>query len=168
MAGSRKKILTRFTLALGAVILLFAATAEAQIIKRPEVPFRTDAGLITAEYYLANGKYMQAIDVLGGVLQRHPENADAYAYRGFAYQQMNEFKKAAQEYARALAIDPTHLGANKYVATMYLQAGSLARAMEQLQAIKLICAGTPCAEMDELESEINQFKRTGKTPKEKK
>lgn len=149
-------------LVLFAFLLSFSAAASAEILKKPEVPLREDAGLITAEYYLATGKYMQAVDVLGGVLQRHPTNADAYTYIGFAYHKMKATKKAAENYTRALKINPRHLGANRYMAALYLDVGDRPRAMEQLQVIKLICGGAPCAEQDEVEADINRFKKPSK------
>lgn len=138
--------------------------ARADVAKAEEVPFRTDSGLITAEYYLATGKYTQALDVLGGVLQRHPQNADAYTYRGFAYHKLGDLKKARENYNRALIIDPKHLGANKYTASLYLAEDNLPKAMEQLQAILYVCAGMNCGEADELQNEINRYKSSKNKP----
>lgn len=139
-------------------LLYTAMPATADVAKSDQVPFRTDSGLITAEYYLATGKYTQALDVLGGVLHRHPQNADAYTYRGYAYQKLGDLQKARENYNRAIAIYPTHLGANKYLADIYLAEGKLPQAMEQLQVILYVCAGMNCGEADELQSEINRYK----------
>jgi len=156
-----------------AALLVFALAAPAAILpahaaddvaKAQEVPFREDSGLITAEYYLATGKYTQALDVIGGVLQRHPQNADAYTYRGYAYQKLGDNKKARESYRTALGLNPQHLGANKYMGNLWLEDGNLARAMEQLQAMIYVCAGTYCAEVDELQNDINRF-RTKKPAK---
>ncbi|HRI77606.1 MAG TPA: tetratricopeptide repeat protein [Alphaproteobacteria bacterium] len=138
-------------------------SAGDDMAKSAEVPFREDSGLITAEYYLATGKYMQSLDVLGGVLQRHPQNADAYVYRGYAYQKLGDKKKARENYRTALTLNPRHLGANKYVGNLWLEDGDLARAMEQLQAMIYICAGTYCAEVDELQNDINRFRTQKKS-----
>lgn len=143
---------------------LFTQPAKANVAKAEEVPFRTDSGLITAEYYLATGKYTQALDVLGGVLQRHPQNADAYTYRGFAYHKLGDLRKARENYNRALILDPKHLGANKYTASLYLAENNLPKAMEQLQAILYICAGMNCGEADELQNEINRYKSSKNNP----
>ena len=145
-------------LALLATLLITAHTATADVAKSCQVPFRTDSGLITAEYYLATGKYTQALDVLGGVLQRHPQNPDAYTYRGYAYHKLGDLKKARENYNRAIALYPTHLGANKYIADLYLAEGNLPKAMEQLQVILYVCAGMNCGEADELQSDINRHK----------
>lgn len=140
------------------------AASDDDVSKSAAVPFRTDAGLITAEYYLATGKYTQALDVLGGVLQRHAQNADAYTYRGYAYHKLGDLKKARENYRMAISLNPAHLGANKYLGNLWLDEGQLSRAMEQLQAMIYVCAGTYCAEVDELQNEINTFraKKSGK------
>lgn len=128
------------------------------IPKKAEVPFREDAGLISAEYYLATGKYAQALDVIGGVLNRHPDSADAYTYRGYAYEKLGDAKKAKENYKRALEIEPTHLGANRYLAGIYLKEGDLSRAMDQLQVIRMTCGDVACQELDELQADINHYR----------
>jgi Tfp pilus assembly protein PilF len=132
--------------------------AADDVTKTEDVPFREDAGLITAEYYLATGKYTQALDVIGGVIQRHPQNADAYTYRGYAFQKLGDNKKARESYRMALGLNPRHLGANKYMGNLWLEDGNLSRAMEQLQAMIYVCAGSYCAEVDELQNDINRFR----------
>lgn len=132
-------------------------TPVQEVPKKAEVPFREDSGLITAEYYLSTGKYAQALDVIGGVLARHPGSADAYTYRGFAYERLGDYKKAKAAYARALEIDPQHLGANRYLAGLYLKEEDLARAMDVLQVIRMTCGDVACQELDELQAEINRY-----------
>ena len=127
--------------------------------KKNQVPFREDSGLITAEYYLSTGKYSQALSVLNAVLSRHPMSADAYTYRGYAYYRLGDRKKARENYKKAIAINPKHLGANRYIAQSYLDAGDLARAVEQMQVIRLTCGDSNCEELDELEAAVNRYKR---------
>ena len=145
-------------------IFFFSAAVFAGETKR-DVPFREDSGLTKAEAQISEGKYMQAIDTLGGVLTRHPASADAYAYLGYAYGKLGDQKRGAENYAHALEIDPRHLGANKYVGDLYLATGDVRRAIEQLQVIKMVCAGMDCAEMDALQADINNFneKKTEET-----
>ena len=136
-----------------------AAETAPDVPKKNEVPFREDAGLITAEYYLATGKYAQALEVADGVLQRHPECADAYTYKGFAYEHLGDAKKAKEAYAKAIEINPTHLGANRYLAGLYLHEGDLARAMDVLQVIRMTCGEVACQELDELQADINHYRQ---------
>ncbi|MDE1151808.1 MAG: tetratricopeptide repeat protein [Micavibrio sp.] len=148
--------------AVPAVITLAPLPAAAQEAddadKKPLVPFREDSGLITAEYYLSTGKYAQALNVLAGVLKRHPESADAFTYTGYAYFKLGDSKKAASYYKKALIVNPTHLGANRYMAEIYLGQNNLYSAMQQMQVIRMTCGDVSCEELDELEAEINAYK----------
>lgn len=135
-----------------------APNAGDEPAKKNLVPFREDSGLITAEYYISTGKYAQALNVLQGVLKRHPESADAFTYTGYAYYKLGDVKKATSYYKKALIVNPTHLGANRYMAEIYLSVNDLARAIEQMQVIRMTCAEADCEELDEIEAEINAYK----------
>lgn len=141
------------------VALVIAVAPAAAATKKAEVPYREDSGLITAEYYLSTGKYSQALSVLEGVINRHPQCADAFTYRGFAYHKLGDVRKAKENYEKAIQINPTHLGANRYLAGTYLEAGDLRRAYEQMQVIRMTCGVAACQELDELEAEINAYRR---------
>jgi Flp pilus assembly protein TadD len=145
--------------------LVFSAATPAPAAET-ETPFREDSGLTKAEYLLSAGQFSAALDTVNDVLQRHPENADAYTYRGYAYYRLGEVAKAAKSFRTALTLDPAHLGANKYLADMYLAAGDVARALEQLQVIRMTCGLTDCEELRTLEREIDQHRNDG--PAEKK
>lgn len=136
-----------------------AAAKETHKPKKKQVPFREDSGLITAEYYLSTGKYAQALEVLEGVIQRHPECADAFTYRGFAYYHLGDRRRAKKDYERAVMLNPTHLGANRYLADSYIDAGDLRRAYEQMQVLRLTCGTANCEELDELEERINKYRK---------
>ena len=151
--------------------LAFLALVAAAVTVRPafaagnEIIYREDSGLTKTEYLLAVGKYTAAIDTANEVLTRHPANADAYMYRGYAYARLGQGSDAVKDFQRALTIDPGHLGANKYLADSYLQAGDVPRALEQMQVIRMTCGQTNCAELDELQHEIDQYKSSSKEDK---
>lgn len=136
--------------------------AEDGLALKAEIPYREDAGLSKAEYYIAKEKYSEAIAETAAVLKRHPRSADAYTYMGFAYDRLGDAKKAAEYFRRALLISPAHLGANKYLADIYLSEGNLALAMEQMQVIRLTCGNADCPELNALQSGINSFRKSGK------
>lgn len=148
-----------------ALLLLLASPAHAEDVPVTKsdapraVPFRADAALTKAEAQLAEGKFTQAMDTLGGVLQRRPGDADALTYMGYAWMQLGEIEKATENFDRAIKYDPRHLGANAYRAELYLEAGDADRAREQLQAIRVICAGTDCPELDRLQAALNAHRR---------
>ncbi len=122
------------------------------------IPRRLDTGLTRAEFYLAEGKYTKALEMLKYVLHRHPESADAYTYRGYAYLQLGDTPKALTSLKRALIIEPRHLGANQYLGQYYIEKGELERAYEQLQVIRMVCGKTDCEEIRVLQSAIDKGK----------
>ncbi len=151
----------RFFLSLVLVLL----TAAPALAAGREMIFREDSGLTKTEYLLTAGQYSAAIDTTTDVLTRHPNNADAYTYRGYAYARLGQTADAVKDFKKALLIDPAHLGANKYLADTYLQAGDVQRAIEQMQVIRMTCGPTDCEELDELQREIDQYKAGAKAGK---
>ncbi len=147
---------------MGFALLALCSAAGTQA-RANELIFRQDAGLTNAEYYLANGKYSAAILSARSVLQRHPTSADAYTYLGYALDRLGQTDAAEKDFKQALAIDPTHLGANAYLAKIYLQKGEMSRAIEQMQVIRMTCGRTICAELESVESAIDNYK-SGKKP----
>lgn len=139
------------------VLMSFPAAAEEKALK--EIPYREDSGLTKTEYLLSAGQFSAALDTADGVLKRHPDNADAYAYRGYAYLRLGEKEAAAKSFKKALQLRPAHLGANKYLADLYLEDDDVARAIEQLQVIRLTCGHADCEELRALQRAIDQHKR---------
>ena len=150
----------RITVLLLGLLLVTTSAAAAE----KEIPFREDSGLTKAEYLLSAGQFSAALETVNDVLKRHPDNADAYTYRGYAYYRLGEMAEAAKNFRAALKINPAHLGANKYTATLYLDAGNVAQAFEQLQVIRMICGHSDCEERDALEREIDRFRHGDKKP----
>lgn len=150
--------LSIFAALLGLMLLPAAAQAE-----KNEIPFREDSGLTKAEFLFTVGQYTAALDTVNDVLLRHPSNADAYTYRGYAYARLGETESAAKNFRKALEINPTHLGANKYLADIYLEEGDMSRALEQLQVIRMTCGNADCEELRALKRAIDLYKR-GEAP----
>ncbi|MCK5518764.1 MAG: tetratricopeptide repeat protein [Alphaproteobacteria bacterium] len=123
------------------------------------IPFREDSGLTKAEYLLSAGQFSAALNTADDVLARHPNNADAYTYRGYAYYRLGETAKASKNFKKALIINPTHLGANAYIAKIYLDKGNMARALEQMQVIRMTCGYMDCEELNMLKRNIDKYKR---------
>ena len=140
---------------LTAFAILCLLSTPALAAEGAEFPFRADSGLTKAEAQLGEGKYMQALDTLGNVLKRHPADADALTYTGYAWYKLGEAKKAALHFDRALKYNPKHQGANKYKADILLDNGDFQMAMEQMQVLRMICGSMHCAELDALQSKMN-------------
>jgi tetratricopeptide (TPR) repeat protein len=153
------------------VILLFFCLAaltlsSASFAADKEPPFRADSGLTKTEYLLSAGQFSAALETAEDVLARHPNNADAYTYRGYAYYRLGETAAAVKDFRRALELEPTHLGANKYLADVYLEAGKVGQALEQMQVIRMTCGHRDCEELRSLASAIDKYKRGKKPEKE--
>lgn len=131
-----------------------------------EMIFRRDSGLVKAEYLLSAGQFSAALDTVKDVLQRHPGDADAYTYRGYAYYRLGETASAVKDFKKALELDPSHLGANKYLADTYLDEGKVSLALEQLQAVRMICGNTDCEELRSLRRGIDSRKHGIRPEKE--
>ena len=106
------------------------------------------------------GSYATAITLLKDVIASDPRNPDALSLMGFSQRKLGEREAALDYYARALKLDPQHLGANEYLGELYLEMQDLARAEERLDVLKAAC-GTTCAEYRQLEKAIASFKAGG-------
>lgn len=136
---------------------------EGDVTVKAEVPYREDSGLTRAEYYLAKEKYAEALEEAEAVLKRHPSSADAYTYAGLAYLNLGDEDKAQSRFKKAIAANPTHLGANKYLADIYIGKGDLARALEQMQVLRMTCDDKGCPELLELQASLNKAKKKKKS-----
>lgn len=138
-----------------------AVPAPAPALAPPSFPVgRADSGLAKAEYFLIKGLYAEALEPLDDVLTRHPENTDAYTYRGLAFEGLGEDKAAEDNFRKALELDAGHLGANAALGRLLARTGNIGRAVEQLAVIRMICGASDCAEKTALETAINQAKNT--------
>ncbi|MDH3727618.1 MAG: tetratricopeptide repeat protein [Myxococcales bacterium] len=55
------------------------------------------------------GKHDEAIAEYTRVLEMHPRYADAFSYRGYAYDKKGELRLAEQDYLRAIELDPNNV-----------------------------------------------------------
>lgn len=83
-------------------------------------------------------------------------NADVFNLLAYSYRHLGRLDDAFENYGRALALDPRHLGAHEYIGEAYLLVGDLARAEEHLAALTEICGA--CEETEELAEAIAQFR----------
>ena len=61
----------------------------------------------------------QAVDLLGKVIQQHPDFAPAYNNRGNAYRDLQQYPKAIQDYNRAISLNPKFAKAYNNRANVY-------------------------------------------------
>jgi predicted Zn-dependent protease len=106
-------------------------------------------------------RFKRAAALLRDVVGRNPDNIDALSNLGYANSRLGRYDQARQRYARALALEPGHLGANEYLGELYLRMGNLTGATGQLAALGNIC-GITCAEYRDLAAAIAGYKQTGR------
>lgn len=107
------------------------------------------------------GDWERAAMFLERAAGSNPRNADVFNLLAYSYRHLDRIDDAFENYGRALALDPKHLGAHEYIGEAYLIVGDLAKAEEHLATLQEICAS--CEETEELAEAIAQFKEGGAT-----
>src|SRR5690606_20360785 len=98
-----------------------------------------------------------AIPLFQKVVEKDPNNADAYNWLGYAWRNQGNYEESFANYNKALLIDPKHRGAHEYIGEAYLKTGNLAKAEEFLKRLDSLCT-FGCAEYTELKNKIAAYK----------
>jgi tetratricopeptide (TPR) repeat protein len=100
-------------------------------------------------------RFPEAIELLEKHVWRYDRDADGHNWLAYAYRKSGKLDEAFKHYKRALAIDPSHLGAHEYIGEAYLMAGKLPEAEEHLKILAGLCAAR-CEQYHDLEKAIAQ------------
>ncbi len=103
-------------------------------------------------------QWKDAIPLLQSHLQRARNDADAHNWLAYALRKSGQLEAAFTHYRRALALEPTHLGAHEYIGEAYLLAGQPALAQFHLDELARIC-NSNCEEFLDLQKAIVQYRR---------
>ena len=87
-----------------------------------------------------------------------PKNADAWNMLGYSSRWAGKYPDAFDAYARALALEPFHRGANSYLGVAYVRTNNLVKAREQLVKVENICGNKDCEEYKLLDKAIADYK----------
>ena len=87
-----------------------------------------------------------------------PKNADAWNMLGYSSRWAGEYPEAFDAYARALALEPFHRGANSYLGVAYVRTNDLTKARAQLAKLESICGNKDCDEYKALDKAIAEYK----------
>ena len=87
-----------------------------------------------------------------------PKNADAWNMLGYSSRWAGKYPEAFDAYAKALALDPLHRGANSYLGVAYVRTNDLAKARTQLAKVESICGTKDCDEYKLLDKAIAEYK----------
>jgi tetratricopeptide (TPR) repeat protein len=100
-------------------------------------------------------RFPEAIELLERHVWRYDRDADGHNWLAYAYRKSGKLDEAFKHYKRALAIEPSHLGAHEYLGEAYLMAGKVAEAQEQLKILAGLCAAR-CEQYQDLAKAIEQ------------
>ena len=145
----------RLTHLIPAVLIAFCTLAAPTFAAGTEDGSSTTASVATyedAKALIAQAKYTEARDILKGVTAAEPRNADAWNLLGFSSRKSGDLKAAGKAYAKALKINPGHLGALEYQGEMFIQLGEADKAKANLATLQSLC-GT-CEEMQDLQQAL--------------
>ena len=142
--------------------LLDSAPAQAaQSDDRETVSTPEDPNWKAAKRLVAAQDYDGAMPLLQKVVAADPKNADAFNYLGYVNSRKGETEAALRYYQQALAIKPSHRGANEYLGELYLKLGDLPAAEARLKVLDSACF-FGCSEYTQLKKAIADYKATGK------
>ena len=103
--------------------------------------------LIEAKNFSAALTALQAVD------KSFPNNADINNLLGYSARNLKQYKPAATYYAKALKIDPKHLGALEYQGELFMLTKKTSDAKKNLAKLKSLC-GVNCEEYIDLKKAI--------------
>ena len=103
--------------------------------------------LIEAKNFSAALTALQAAD------KTFPNNADINNLLGYSARNLKQYKPAANYYAKALKIDPKHLGALEYQGELFMLTKKTSDAKKNLAKLKSLC-GVNCEEYIDLKKAI--------------
>lgn len=112
-------------------------------------PIEVRTQLASAEELIEKGSYDDAIEVLNGIVETNPREADAYNLLGYSYRKSKDFNRAERNYMRALRLNPDHKGALEYVGELYLETNRREKAEESLARLEELCP-QGCEELEDL------------------
>lgn len=110
---------------------------------------------------LKEGNHAKAEGLLRKAVADDPASADAWNLLGYATRLQGNLEDAEKFYAKALDLEPKHLGAMQYMGMLYVKTGRVEEAKILLARIDDACFFS-CSEYDDLERAIE----TGKTDRD--
>jgi tetratricopeptide (TPR) repeat protein len=113
---------------------------------------RPGPDLAAARVLVKEKRWEAAIGALARLAVVEP-SADAFNLLAFSQRNMGDFRSALENYFRALALDPDHLGALEYLGELYVKTGEMDKARALLARLEQLCPAG-CEEREDLEKAI--------------
>lgn len=152
-----------------AYVVLAAGMLLAAPARADDSEFQPRLDAVASDYdaakkAIAGRDWHRAIQVLERAAKGDPKDADVQNLLGYSYRKLGHVERAFRHYARALELNPKHLGAHEYVGELWLSVGNLAKAREHLDTLRKLCPAV-CEERADLEKAIAEHeKRVGPPP----
>jgi Flp pilus assembly protein TadD len=102
---------------------------------------------------IAAKNFSAALSALKVADKDFPNNADINNLLGYSARNLKQYKPAATYYAKALKIDPKHLGALEYQGELFMLTKKTSDAKKNLAKLKSLC-GVSCEEYLDLKKAI--------------
>ena len=102
---------------------------------------------------IAVKNFSAALSALKVADKDFPNNADINNLLGYSARNLKQYKPAATYYAKALKIDPKHLGALEYQGELFMLTKKTSDAKKNLAKLKSLC-GVNCEEYLDLKKAI--------------
>ncbi len=112
-------------------------------------PAEVRTQLASAQGLIQQENYRDAIQILNGVVESSPREADAYNLLGYSYRKSKDFNRAERNYKRALRLNPEHKGAIEYYGELFLETDRREKAEGMLAKLEALCP-SGCGELDDL------------------
>ncbi|MBC7464299.1 MAG: enzyme of heme biosynthesis [Actinobacteria bacterium] len=100
--------------------------------------------------------YAVALVALKKANKDFPNNTDINNLLGFASRNLKQYSASDRYYAKALQLNPNHLGALEYQGELFLKLKKLDFAKANLAKLKKLC-GTSCEEFQDLQKAILSY-----------
>ena len=102
---------------------------------------------------IASNNFSSALASLKIADRNYPNNADINNLLGYSARNLKQNKAAATYYAKALRINPNHLGALEYQGELFMVTKKISAAKSNLAKLKRLC-GVNCEEYLDLKKAI--------------
>ena len=101
----------------------------------------------------AKKRFNDVIKFLTLANEENPDQPDILNYLGYSFRKVDDFTMAEIYYEQGLAIDPLHIGINKYLGELYIETNRIGKAKKRLEILK----SCNCEEYKELKNLISKY-----------
>ncbi|MEM9737136.1 MAG: tetratricopeptide repeat protein [Pseudomonadota bacterium] len=136
-----------------------AAGAPTAMTSKAEIDPASAKILAESVRLIEEDRYCEALPYLEDLAETLPENADVFSMLGYIYRKMDDLELSAENYDRALRLDPNHLGALEYQGELFLRLGQNEQAAANLSRLTTLCGS--CEEKVQLETAIRDYPSEG-------